>query len=79
MNKCLCVGLARMILWQEIANVISYAPSSTDYASYRFVKGLAQNGSLPREEDDKGGHYIFELGGKISFSTAISFSPFHDP
>ncbi|KAL2459549.1 Serine/threonine-protein kinase AFC2 [Forsythia ovata] len=51
---------------QEIGNVTSYAPSSTEYTSSLFVKGLAGNGSPPRREDDKDGHYIFELGENLT-------------
>ncbi|XP_022889894.1 serine/threonine-protein kinase AFC2-like isoform X2 [Olea europaea var. sylvestris] len=51
---------------QEIGNVTSYAPSSTEYTSSLFVKGLARNGSPPRREDDKDGHYIFELGENLT-------------
>lgn len=31
-----------------------------------YVKGLAQKGSPPRREDDKDGHYMFELGENLT-------------
>lgn len=31
-----------------------------------YVKGLAQKGSPPWRDDDKDGHYIFELGENLT-------------
>ncbi|CAA2961484.1 serine threonine- kinase AFC2 isoform X1 [Olea europaea subsp. europaea] len=53
---------------QEIGNVTSHAPSSVisyPHSSF-FVKDLARNGSPPLREDDKDGHYKFELGENLT-------------
>lgn len=46
----------------------SYAPSRglTDHPSSLFVKGFNRNGSPPWREDDKDGHYMFEIGDNIT-------------
>lgn len=47
----------------------SYASSRqlTDLTSAPFtIKGVAQNGSPPRREDDKDGHFVFELGENLT-------------
>ena len=45
----------------------SAAPSSENTtASSLFVKELARNGSPPLREDDKDGHYMFELGENLT-------------
>lgn len=46
----------------------SYAPSRalSDHPSSLFVKGLARNGSPPWREDDKDGHYMFEIGDNLT-------------
>lgn len=46
----------------------SYASSRqpSDLTSSLFVKGVAQNGSPPWREDDKDGHYMFELGENLT-------------
>ncbi|RAL47560.1 hypothetical protein DM860_011298 [Cuscuta australis] len=53
---------------QEVGSVASYAPSRqpSDFSSSLFVKGVTRNGSPPRREDDKDGHYVFELGENIT-------------
>lgn len=53
---------------QEVGSVASYAPSRqpSDLTSSLFVKGVTRNGSPPRREDDKDGHYVFELGENIT-------------
>lgn len=47
----------------------SYAPSRIlwDQSSSQFVKGLARNGSPPWREDDKDGHYMFEIGDNLTY------------
>ncbi|KAG5618048.1 hypothetical protein H5410_017872 [Solanum commersonii] len=54
---------------QDVGNVTSYASSRqlTDLTSAPFtIKGVAQNGSPPRREDDKDGHFVFELGENLT-------------
>ncbi|KAL9235610.1 hypothetical protein vseg_010355 [Gypsophila vaccaria] len=55
---------------QDVGNVPSFAPSSeisdTSTCSSLFLKGASRNGSPPRREDDKDGHYIFELGENLT-------------
>ncbi|XP_031091690.1 serine/threonine-protein kinase AFC2 [Ipomoea triloba] len=53
---------------QEVGSVTSYASSRqpSDLTSSLFVKGVAQNGSPPWREDDKDGHYMFELGENLT-------------
>ncbi|KAM3381192.1 serine/threonine-protein kinase AFC2 isoform X1 [Capsicum galapagoense] len=54
---------------QEVGNVTSYASSRqpTDLTSATFIiKGVAQNGSPPWREDDKDGHFVFELGENLT-------------
>ncbi|XWS51314.1 hypothetical protein CRYUN_Cryun12cG0166400 [Craigia yunnanensis] len=66
-----------MFCAQEVGDVTSFASSSarapSDYASTittsssLVVKGeVARNGSPPRREDDKDGHYMFELGDNLT-------------
>lgn len=47
----------------------------SDHASL-FVKGLAQKGSPPWRDDDKDGHYMFELGENLTLRCNFVFSPF---
>uniref|UniRef100_A0A7C9E4M9 Dual-specificity kinase n=1 Tax=Opuntia streptacantha TaxID=393608 RepID=A0A7C9E4M9_OPUST len=56
---------------QEVGKVASFAPSAAPSsenttASSLFVKGVARNGSPPLREDDKDGHYMFELGENLT-------------
>lgn len=56
---------------QEVGNVTSFAPSAapsehTTTTSSLFSKGVARNGSPPRRDDDKDGHYMFELGENLT-------------
>lgn len=46
----------------------SYAPSRAllDQSSSLFVKGMTRNGSPPWREDDKEGHYMFEIGDNLT-------------
>lgn len=58
-----------MFCGQEIGNLSSFAPSGvpSDNSSSSFcVKGVARNGSPPWREDDKDGHYMFELGDDLT-------------
>lgn len=59
-----------MFCGQEIGNLTSFAPSrgSSDLttSSSLFEKGVARNGSPPRRDDDKDGHYMFELGENLT-------------
>ncbi|KAK3005259.1 hypothetical protein RJ639_017025 [Escallonia herrerae] len=52
---------------QEVGNVSSFGHSRvhSDHASL-FVKGLTQKGSPPWRDDDKDGHYLFELGENLT-------------
>uniref|UniRef100_M1AUI4 PK12 protein kinase n=1 Tax=Solanum tuberosum TaxID=4113 RepID=M1AUI4_SOLTU len=52
---------------QEVGNSSSYVHSRLlpDHDNL-YVKGLAQKGSPPRREDDKDGHYMFELGENLT-------------
>ncbi|KAL3835258.1 hypothetical protein ACJIZ3_009994 [Penstemon smallii] len=53
---------------QEIGNVTSFPQPKalSDHPSSLFVKGLARNGSPPWREDDKDGHYMFEIGDNLT-------------
>ncbi|KAL1371443.1 hypothetical protein HN51_001687 [Arachis hypogaea] len=54
---------------QEVGTISSYAPSwgpSEHTSSSLSVKGVARNGSPPQRDDDKDGHYIFELGENLT-------------
>ena len=58
-----------MFCGQEVGTISSYAPSrgpSEHTTSSLSVKGVAQNGSPPRRDDDKDGHYMFELGENLT-------------
>lgn len=60
-----------MLCGQEVGNFTSFAsltaPSDqTTSSSSLFLKGVARNGSPPLREDDKDGHYIFELGENLT-------------
>lgn len=58
-----------MFCGQEVGLMTSFAPSTapSDYiTSCLFVKGGARNGSPPWREDDKDGHYMFELGDNLT-------------
>lgn len=46
-----------------------------DHASL-FVKGLAQKGSPPWRDDDKDGHYMFELGENLTLRCNFVFSSY---
>ncbi|XP_059316335.1 serine/threonine-protein kinase AFC2-like isoform X1 [Lycium ferocissimum] len=52
---------------QEVGNSSSYVHSRLlpDHDNL-YVKGLAQKGSPPRRDDDKDGHYMFELGENLT-------------
>jgi len=50
---------------QEVENISSYAPSEHNITSSLF-KGVARNGSPPWRDDDKDGHYMFELGDNLT-------------
>ncbi|KAF4370631.1 hypothetical protein G4B88_013387 [Cannabis sativa] len=58
-----------MLCGQEIGNFSSFAslnaPSDQNCSSL-FLKGVSRNGSPPRREDDKDGHYMFELGENLT-------------
>ncbi|KAF5476688.1 hypothetical protein F2P56_003402 [Juglans regia] len=55
---------------QELGNLTSFASSSasSDHStsSSLYDKGLARNGSPPKRDDDKDGHYMFELGENLT-------------
>ena len=55
---------------QDIGNVTSYAPTAAPSehvaSSSLYVKGVARNGSPPWRDDNKDGHYVFELGENIT-------------
>ncbi|KAK7330564.1 hypothetical protein VNO77_24759 [Canavalia gladiata] len=54
---------------QDVGTISSYAPSrgpSEHTTSSLFVKGVARNGSPPWRDDDKDGHYMFELGENLT-------------
>ncbi|KAE9454649.1 hypothetical protein C3L33_13432, partial [Rhododendron williamsianum] len=57
---------------QDVGNVKSFGHSRVlaDHASL-FVKGLAQKGSPPWRDDDKDGHYMFELGENLTLRYKI--------
>ncbi|XP_062169218.1 serine/threonine-protein kinase AFC2 isoform X1 [Alnus glutinosa] len=59
-----------MFCGQEVGNLTSFAPSraSSDLttSSSLFERGVARNGSPPRRDDDKDGHYMFELGENLT-------------
>lgn len=53
----------------EIGSLTSYAhaPSApSDHPSSLFVKDITRNGSPPWREDDKDGHYMFEIGDNLT-------------
>ncbi|KAJ1403281.1 Serine/threonine-protein kinase, active site [Sesbania bispinosa] len=49
---------------QEVENISSYAPS--EHTTSSLFKGVARNGSPPWRDDDKEGHYMFELGENLT-------------
>ncbi|KAK2388932.1 LAMMER-type protein kinase AFC2 [Trifolium repens] len=49
---------------QEVENISSYAPS--EHITNSLFKGVARNGSPPWRDDDKDGHYMFELGDNLT-------------
>ncbi|CAO2824532.1 unnamed protein product [Amaranthus hypochondriacus] len=55
---------------QDIGNVTSFAPTAAPSehvaSSSLYVKGVARNGSPPWRDDNKDGHYVFELGENIT-------------
>ncbi|KAL3501109.1 hypothetical protein ACH5RR_035558 [Cinchona calisaya] len=52
---------------QEVGNVSSFGHARVppDHGNL-YVKGVAQRGSPPWRDDDKDGHYIFELGENLA-------------
>ncbi|GMH01545.1 hypothetical protein Nepgr_003384 [Nepenthes gracilis] len=52
---------------QEVGNGTSFGPwrVHTEHSSH-FVKGLVHKGSPPWRDDDKDGHYMFELGENLT-------------
>ncbi|CDP13250.1 unnamed protein product [Coffea canephora] len=52
---------------QEVGNVSSFGHSRVpqDHGNL-YVKGVAQRGSPPWRDDDKDGHYMFELGENLT-------------
>ncbi|XP_048502408.1 serine/threonine-protein kinase AFC2 isoform X2 [Beta vulgaris subsp. vulgaris] len=52
---------------QEVSNITSFGPSRIhlEHPSH-LVKGLVHKGSPPWRDDDKDGHYIFELGENLT-------------
>ena len=59
-----------MFCGQEVGSLTSFAPSRapSDLTtnSSLYEKGVARNGSPPRRDDDKDGHYMFELGENLT-------------
>ncbi|GMN58600.1 hypothetical protein TIFTF001_027693 [Ficus carica] len=60
-----------MLCGQEVGNFTSFASltahsDQTTSSSSLFLKGVARNDSPPLREDDKDGHYIFELGENLT-------------
>ncbi|KAL5998608.1 Serine/threonine-protein kinase afc2 [Asimina triloba] len=54
---------------QEVGNVASIAPSRAppdQTCSSIYARGVARNGSPPRRDDDKDGHYMFALGDNLT-------------
>jgi dual-specificity kinase len=49
---------------QEVENISRYAPS--EHITNSLFKGVARNGSPPWRDDDKDGHYMFELGDNLT-------------
>ncbi|XP_020212302.1 serine/threonine-protein kinase AFC2 isoform X1 [Cajanus cajan] len=49
---------------QEVENISSFAPS--EHPTSSLFKGVARNGSPPWRDDDKDGHYMFELGDNLT-------------
>ena len=74
-----------MFCAQEVGNVTSFASSTarapSDYASTITTSssvvlkgGVARNGSPPWREDDKDGHYMFELGDNLTSRCNFTFT-----
>lgn len=67
-----------MLCGQEVGNFTSFAslnaPSDHTSSSSLFHKGVARNGSPPWREDDKDGHYMFELGENLTSRCNYTFS-----
>ncbi|PSS13622.1 Serine/threonine-protein kinase [Actinidia chinensis var. chinensis] len=57
---------------QDVGNVTGFGHSRvlSDHASL-FVKGLVRKGSPPWRDDDKDGHYMFELGENLTLRYKI--------
>ncbi|KAB1217263.1 Serine/threonine-protein kinase AFC2 [Morella rubra] len=59
-----------MFCGQDLGNLTSFAPSRapSDHttSSSLYEKEVARNGSPPRRDDDKDGHYMFELGENLT-------------
>ncbi|KAL8140812.1 hypothetical protein V2J09_006833 [Rumex salicifolius] len=58
-----------LLCGQEIGNVATFTPSSvpSDHTSiFLSAKGVARNDSPPWREDDKDGHYKFEIGDSLT-------------
>uniref|UniRef100_A0A7C8Z6W8 Dual-specificity kinase n=1 Tax=Opuntia streptacantha TaxID=393608 RepID=A0A7C8Z6W8_OPUST len=52
---------------EEVDNVTSFGPSRLQLEhSSHFMKGLIHKGSPPWRDDDKDGHYVFELGENLT-------------
>uniref|UniRef100_A0A2N9IVI2 Protein kinase domain-containing protein n=1 Tax=Fagus sylvatica TaxID=28930 RepID=A0A2N9IVI2_FAGSY len=59
-----------MFCGQEVGNLTSFAhsraPSDNTTSSSLYERGVARIGSPPRRDDDKDGHYMFELGENLT-------------
>lgn len=55
-----------MFCGQEIGNLSSFGAPSEISSSSLSVKTVARNDSPPWREDDKDGHYMFELGDDLT-------------
>lgn len=64
-----------MFCGQEIGNMSSFgAPSEISSSTSLSVKTVARNDSPPWREDDKDGHYMFELGDDLTPRCNTHFS-----
>ena len=74
-----------MFCGQEVGNVTSFASSTarapsdcastiTTSSSVVLKGGVARNGSPPWREDDKDGHYMFELGDNLTSRCNLTFT-----
>ncbi|CAK7332507.1 unnamed protein product [Dovyalis caffra] len=67
MNKCLCVGSVRIVLWASGWKwdrhwIIKGAPQPCQ----SFYEWISSKSSPPWRDDDKDGHYIFALGENLT-------------